>query len=65
MKKGFGIAAIILCLIVQSCGEYSKKMEGEILKDSKGKYFRLTGDRVLGDERYRLIEVDTASLRKF
>ena len=60
MKK---VTFIVLCLALiaglPSC-EGTATKEGKIVKDAEGNYYRLTGVKTVGDERYSLIEVDTA-----
>lgn len=71
MKNKFSInhltlafASLLLAVIFTSCTTSAKK-EGEIVKDKNGKYYQLTNERVFGEERYRLIEIDTASFKRF
>lgn len=54
----------MLSVVLSSCTTSAKK-EGEIVKDKNGKYYQLTNENVLGNERYRLIEIDTASFKLF
>jgi hypothetical protein len=49
--------------IIAKVVEFDK--EGEIVKDKNGKYYQLTNERVFGNERYRLIEIDTVSFKRF
>ena len=58
------IASLLLAFVFTSCITSAKK-EGEIVKDKNGKYYQLTNERVFGNERYRLIEIDTASFKRF
>lgn len=57
-------ALLIIALLLAGC-EWSNDMEGEIVKDRNGKYYELTNDKVIGHERYRLIEVDTTKFTRF
>ena len=52
------------CVLLLSCS-CSKEKEDTIVKDIQGKYYRLTNEKVFGNERYRLIEIDTATFKKF
>jgi len=58
------LSIIGLSMLFASCS-CSREKENEIVKDQHGKYYRLTNERVMGNERYRLIEVDTSILKKF
>ena len=59
---------LVLCVVLLStlfsCTTSAQK-EGHIVKDKDGKYYRLTNERVFGNERYRLIEIDTSSFKYF
>ena len=55
---------VMLAVVLSSCTTSAKK-EGEIVKDKNGNYYQLSNERVLGNERYRLIEIDTASFKQF
>ena len=57
------LSILLTLLFMQGC--QSAKREGNIVKDQNGKYYLLTNERVLGNERYRLIEIDTANFRPF
>lgn len=58
------VIAVVLTTMIMSCS-YPNKMEGEVVKDKNGKYYQLTSDKVLGQERYRLIELDTNLFVRF
>ena len=59
---------LVLCTVLLStlfsCTTSAQK-EGHIVKDKDGNYYRLTNENVLGNERYRLIEIDTSSFKRF
>lgn len=59
-----GEIPLYLLDLLTSCTTSAEK-EGEIIKDSRGNYYRLTNDKVFGNERYRLIEIDTTSFKRF
>ncbi len=58
-------ASVLLAVVLLSSCTTSAKKEGEIVKDKNGKYYQLTNERVFGNERYRLIEIDTAIFKRF
>lgn len=62
IKNGikYFLYTLLVAVIFVSC---SKNKEGVIVKDKKGRYYQLTGEKVLGAERYRLIEIDTTKFK--
>lgn len=62
IKSGikYFLYTLLVAVIFTSC---SKKKEGVIVKDKDGNYYQLTGHKVFGAERYRLIKVDTTKFK--
>lgn len=56
----YTLYTLLFVVIFTSC---SKNKEGVIIKDKDGNYYQLTGDNVLGSERYRLIKIDTTKFK--
>ena len=64
-RNCFALAYVLLAVVLLTSCTTSAEKEGEIIKDSRGNYYRLTNDKVFGNERYRLIEIDTTSFKRF
>jgi hypothetical protein len=58
-NRNFAFAYVLLAVVLLSSCTTSAKKEGEIIKDKNGNYYQLTNENVFGNERYRLIEIDT------
>ena len=52
----------ILATMLTSCS-WDRSKQGLIVKDNKGNYYEIDGDDVLGDERYRLVRIDTTKYK--
>ena len=63
--QSIAFAYVLLAVVLLTSCTTSAEKEGETIKDSRGNYYRLTNDKVFGNERYRLIEIDTTSFKRF